>query len=161
MVDERELRAWFSNAQRVLIAGIGNPIRMDDFVGVKVVRELRNKVPSNVHLIECETVPEGFAHEIVEFNPTHILLIDAAMLGAKAGQVMLFPPEKLEFFPVVSSHVLPLRIFCDFLKENTKAKIALLLIQPEKVGFGEHMSHVVEVSAKKIVKFLLKILAHL
>ncbi|MEM2102951.1 MAG: hydrogenase 3 maturation endopeptidase HyCI [Candidatus Bathyarchaeia archaeon] len=159
MIDERELREWFSNAQRVVIAGIGNPIRMDDFVGVKIVRELRGKVPVNVHLIECETVPEGFAHEIVEFDPTHILLIDAAALGAEAGRVILFPPEKLASFPAISSHVLPLRIFCDFLKENTKAKIALLLIQPEKVGFGEHMSRRVEASAKKIVEFLLKILA--
>jgi hydrogenase 3 maturation protease len=160
VIVERELREWFSNAQRVVIAGIGNPIRMDDFVGVKIVRELRGKVPANVHLIECETVPEGFAHEIVEFNPTHILLIDAAALGMEGGQVTLFPPEKLASFSVVSSHMLPLRIFCDFLKENTKAKIALLLVQPEKVGFGESMSRVVEASAKRIVAFLLKILVH-
>ena len=32
---EKELKAWLSNAGKVVLAGIGNPIRMDDFVGTK------------------------------------------------------------------------------------------------------------------------------
>jgi len=156
MVDEEALREWFSEARRVVIVGVGNPIRMDDFVGVKIVRRLRGKVSENVCLIEAETVPEDSAQQIVEFNPTHILLVDAAVLNIKPGQSMLIAPEKLSTFPTISSHVLPLRVFCDFLKENTNAKIALLLVQPEKTGFGEKMSATVEASAKKIVRFLLR-----
>lgn len=156
MVDEKTLHEWFSEARRVVIVGVGNPIRMDDFVGVKIVRELRGKVSEDVCLLEAETVPEGYAQQIVEFDPTHILLIDAAILGKKTGQSMLIAPEKLSTFLAISSHVLPLRIFCDFLKENIKAKIALLLIQPEKTDFGEKLSAPVEDSAKKIVRLLLR-----
>jgi Ni,Fe-hydrogenase maturation factor len=54
---------------------------MDDFVGVKIVQDLNGKVSDNVYLIECETVPESYLQQIVDFNPTHILLIDAAVLG--------------------------------------------------------------------------------
>ena len=57
---EKELRTWLSCARRVVVAGVGNPIRMDDFVGVKIVRDLQGKVSERVLLIECETVPESF-----------------------------------------------------------------------------------------------------
>jgi len=158
MVDKNELREWFSKAERVVIAGIGNPIRTDDFVGVKIIRELRGKVSKNVYLIECETVPESFAQQIVEFNPTHILLIDAAILGKEPGDSVFSKPEELTTFSAISTHSLPLRIFCDFLSENTSAEIALLLIQPERTDFGENLTPVVEASAKKIVNLLLEIL---
>jgi len=160
MVNEKELRKWFSKAKRVVIAGIGNPIRMDDFVGVKIVRDLRSKFSKNVYLIECETVPESFTQQIVDFDPTHILLIDAAILGKKPGDSVLIEPKKLATFPAISTHVLPLRIFCDFLAENTRAKIALLLIEPEQVDFGENLTPVVEASERKIVHLLLKILCY-
>jgi len=57
---QKELKAWFSEAKRVVVAGIGNPIRMNDFVGVKVIQDLWGKVSEKVYLIECETVPENF-----------------------------------------------------------------------------------------------------
>ncbi|MEM2110452.1 MAG: hypothetical protein QXX08_01060, partial [Candidatus Bathyarchaeia archaeon] len=52
---EKKLKVWFSNAERVVVAGIGNPIRMDDSVGIKIIRDLRGKVSEKVCLIECET----------------------------------------------------------------------------------------------------------
>jgi len=33
---QKELKKWLSDAKRVVVAGIGNPLRMDDFVGVKI-----------------------------------------------------------------------------------------------------------------------------
>ena len=78
---ETELREWFRGAERIVVAGIGNPIRMDDFAGVKIVQDLKGQVSDKVMLIECETVPESFIQQIIDFKPTHILLIDAAILG--------------------------------------------------------------------------------
>ena len=57
---EKELKTWLSNAEKVVVAGIGNPIRMDDFVGTKIVQDLQGKVSEKIYLIECETVPENF-----------------------------------------------------------------------------------------------------
>ena len=42
---QEELKKWLSKAERVVVAGIGNPMRMDDFVGVKIVQDLRKKAP--------------------------------------------------------------------------------------------------------------------
>jgi len=155
---ESELNAWLSDAERVVIAGIGNPIRMDDFVGVKIVQDLRGKVSDRVYLIECETVPESFIQQITDFDPTHVLLIDAALLGLKPGESRLTEPKRLFMFPAISTHALPLRIFCDYLAETTKAKIGLLLIEPKQADFGEGLTPEVEASAKKIVDLLLELL---
>jgi len=156
---QKELKKWLSDAERVVIAGIGNPIRMDDFVGVKIVQDLRGKVSEKVYLIECETVPESFIQQIMDFNPTHVLLLDAAILGLKPGDSKLVKPEKLTNFPAFSTHMLPLRIFCEYIAKTTKAKIALLLIEPKKVDFGEGLSLEIDATAQEITDTLLKVLS--
>ena len=150
------LENWFVGAERVVVAGIGNPIRRDDFVGVKIVQDLKGKVSKNVRLIECETVPESFLQEIIDLKPSHLLLIDAAFIGLKPGEMRLVFPEQVADFPAVTTHVLPLRIFCEYIKNMAETKIALLLIEPETTEFGEGLTAIVQVSAAKITEILLK-----
>jgi len=154
---QKALKKWLASAKRVVVAGIGNPIRSDDFVGVKIVQDLQGKVQERVYLIECETVPESFMQEIVDFKPSHVLLVDAAVLGLKPSETRLVFPEQVTDFPAVTTHVLPLRIFCEYVAKMTEAKIALLLIEPEHTGFGEGLTPAVQVTAKKITGILLKL----
>ncbi|MEM2337857.1 MAG: hydrogenase 3 maturation endopeptidase HyCI [Candidatus Bathyarchaeia archaeon] len=155
---KKKLKEWLSNAEKVVVAGVGNPIRMDDFIGVKIVRDLYGRVSKEVLLIECETVPESYIQQIVDFNPTHILLIDAAVMGLKPGECRLVRPEHLKVFSAISTHALPLRVFCDYLAKTTKAKIALLLIEPKQTDFGEELSTEIATSEEEIVNLLLSIL---
>ena len=155
---QKELIRWFSEARKVVVAGIGNPIRMDDFIGVKIVQALRGKVSNKVFLIECETVPESYMQQIIDFNPTHVLLIDAAVLGLKPGESILVKPELLTSFPAFSTHMLPLRIFCEYLAKTTTAKISLLLIEPKETGFGERLTPEAEAKSQQIAENLLKVL---
>ncbi|MEM2081055.1 MAG: hydrogenase 3 maturation endopeptidase HyCI [Candidatus Bathyarchaeia archaeon] len=151
------LREWFYSANKVVVAGIGNPIRRDDFVGMKIVQDLKGKTPANVCLIECETVPESFIQDIVDFEPSHVLLIDAAFLGLQPGEARLVFPEHVAAFPAVTTHVLPLRIFCEYIEKMTAAKIALLLIEPENTEFGEGLTPTVQATAEEIIKILLEL----
>ena len=121
---QHALEKWFTDADRVVIAGIGNPIRRDDFMGVKIVQDLEGKVSDKVSLFECETVPESFMQEIVDIKPSHVLLVDAAILGLTPGDTRLVFPEQVTDFPAISTHVLPLRIFCEYITKMTKTKIA-------------------------------------
>jgi len=155
---EVDLKNWLSNAQRVVIAGIGNPLRKDDFVGVEIVRNLQNKVSQSVYLIECETVPESFIEQITEFKPTHILIIDAALLNLKPGFSKLVEPGQMVKQTAISTHALPLRIFCEYIEKTTGAKIALLLIQPKDAGFGEGLTIELRKTAVKLTDLLSKIL---
>jgi hydrogenase 3 maturation protease len=152
------LKKWLAGAERIVVAGIGNPIRTDDFVGVKIVQDMEGQVSEKVYLLECETVPESFLQQIAEFNPTHVLLIDAAILGLKPGAARLMDPERIADFPAISTHMLPLRLFCEYLKSMTKAKIALLLIEPKNVEFGEGLTPDVQAAAEKITTVLSKLL---
>jgi hydrogenase 3 maturation protease len=154
---QEALEKWLRGSNRVVIAGIGNPIRMDDFVGVKIVHELEGKVSEKIQLIECETVPESFLEPMIEFDPTHVLLIDAAILGLKPGDICLIDPKLVADVPAVTTHMLPLRIFCEYLTKMTGAKIALLLIEPENIDFGEGLTNEVQTAAEKISRILIKL----
>jgi hydrogenase 3 maturation protease len=154
---QRELKNWLTGSERIVVAGIGNPIRTDDSVGVKIVQDLNGKVSERVYLIECETVPESFMQEIVDLKPSHVLLIDAAILGLKPGETRLIFPEQVADFPAVTTHVLPLRIFCEYIAKMTEAKIALLLIEPENTEFGEGLTPEVRKAAEKITKVMLEL----
>jgi hydrogenase 3 maturation protease len=156
-IDDR-LRNWLSNSQRVVVAGIGNPLRKDDFVGVKIVRDLGDKVSTSIYLIECETVPESFMGPIEEFKPTHILIIDAALLHLKPGSTRLVDSTQLAESPAISTHALPLKIFCEYLEKTTGAEIALLAIQPGNASFGENLTAELEKTAKGLTSLLSKIL---
>lgn len=152
---EKELKDWLDGAKRVVIVGIGNPIRQDDYVGLKIVEDLKNKLSKNVLVLECETVPESYLLDIEEFNPTHVLLVDAAFLGLKSGQVRLVDAESIVDFSAVTTHILPLRLFCEYVKQATGAKIGLLLVEPKNMEFGEGLSSEVQATAKKLTEVLL------
>ncbi len=155
---EVDLKNWLSNAQKVVIAGIGNPLRKDDFVGVEIVRNLQNKVSPSVYLIECETVPESFIEPIIEFKPTHVLIIDAAMLNLNPGSSKLIEPGQMVKQTAISTHALPLQIFCEYLAKTTGAEIALLVIQPKDASFGEGLTTELRKTAVKLTNLLSRIL---
>jgi hydrogenase 3 maturation protease len=152
------LKCWFADAEKIVIAGIGNPIRTDDYTGLKIVEDLKGKLPATVLLLEAETVPESYLSEIEEFQPSHVLLIDAAVLGLNPGDARLVDSEKIEGSPAVTTHLLPLQVFCEYIKQATGAKIALLLIQPESMEFGEGLTAQVQAAADRLVKVLLDLL---
>jgi len=155
---EQTLRKWFSDTKKVVLAGIGNPLRKDDSVGVKIVKDLTNRVSRNVFLLECETVPESFIEPIVEFEPTHILLIDASLLNLQPGAVKFIEANKMPSQVPVLTHALPLRLFCEYLTKMTHAKIALLAIQPKDTDFGEGLTPEIEKTAEYLINLLLKML---
>lgn len=150
------LRIWLSGARRVVIAGVGSPLRKDDFVGVEIVRRLRNNVRGSVSLLECETVPESFLKPISGLKPTHVLIIDAALLNLKPGASRLGKPEEIAGVPV-STHLLPLSLFSTYLTETMGAKVALLAIQPKENDFGEGLTEELKKAAMDLANLLMKI----
>ena len=157
MTDEilEELKSWSAGATKVVVVGIGNPIRTDDYVGLRIVQDLQGKLPETVCLLEAETVPESYLSTIEEFHPSHVLLVDAAFLKLKPGEARLVDPEKVIDYSAISTHVLPLRIFCEYVKQATGAKIGLLLVEPKSMEFGEGLSAEVQATAKKLTDVLL------
>ncbi|MDR1992855.1 MAG: hydrogenase 3 maturation endopeptidase HyCI [Nitrososphaerota archaeon] len=161
MIDDIELalKNWFSNVDRTIIAGIGNPIRGDDYAGLKIAECLQGKVSNNVCVIECETVPESYLLDIENFHPTHVLLVDAAVLGIPPGKTRLVDVSAIAWFSAFSSHVLPLRVFCEYIIKMTGAKVALLLIEPKNMEFGGPLSPEVKTAVDKLTGILMDLLS--
>ncbi|MCW4035200.1 MAG: hydrogenase 3 maturation endopeptidase HyCI [Candidatus Bathyarchaeota archaeon] len=155
---ESALKEWFSGAQRVVIAGIGNPFRRDDYVGVEIVKKLENKTSKNVILIQAETVPESYLHQITELKPTHMLIIDAGLMNLQPGNAKLVDPEQLMRKTAISTHTLPLGIFCDYIAKTSGTKVSLLVIQPYDTGFGEGLTPTLKKTAKQLADLLLMLL---
>ncbi len=153
----RELASWLSEAQRIVLVGIGNPLRKDDNIGIEVIDALEGKVPEHVLLVKSETVPESFIGEIEAFKPTHILILDAALLNLRPGSIRLIKPQTAAEV-AISTHALPIQIFCEYLAEATGAEIAMLLIQPEDTSFGEGLTPRLNQAKKRLVKHLLSLI---
>ena len=154
---EKDLKNWFLGAKKVVIAGIGNPFRKDDFVGVEIVRSLQEKTSHRVYLVECETVPESFLEPIIEFKPTRVLIIDAALLNLEPGGLKLIKPNTIAGISV-STHSLPLNLFSNYLTMTIGAKVALLAIQPKETGFGEGLTKKLKETVEICTNLLSKVL---
>jgi hydrogenase 3 maturation protease len=72
------------------------------------------------------------------------------MLGLRPGTVHLYDAEEVANVPTISTHTLPLRVFCEYVKKLTGARIALLLIEPKNVDFGEGLTPEVEAASIRI-----------
>lgn len=140
-----------------MVAGVGSSLRKDDFVGAEVVRSLQGRVSEDVFLIECETVPESFLEPIVEFKPTHVLILDAALLGLKPGSSELVEPGTIPGVSVLS-HALPLKVFSEYVARMVGAKVGLLAIQPKETDFGEGLTEELRKAAKVLANLLLEVL---
>ena len=145
-----------------MIIGVGNPIRMDDFVGMKIVQDLKEKVSNdNIMLVEAERVPEDHLIEILTFEPSHVLFIDAAVFDLQPGEARFERVEFLKSFSPFSTHMLPLRVFCEHLQKATDADVRLLLIEPSLTDFGEGLSREIESTRREITRILAETLIRL
>ena len=156
---EKDLKNWLVKAKKIVIVGIGNPIRKDDYVGLKIVENLKGKLSEKILLLEAETVPENYLLDIEEFSPTHVILIDAAFLGLTPGEASLVDAEKIVDYSSITTHLLPMRIFCEYIKQATGAKIGLLLVEPKYMEFGEGLTVEVQEAAERLTKVLIDLLS--
>jgi Ni,Fe-hydrogenase maturation factor len=64
----------------------------------------------------------------------------------------------IEDYSAVTTHLLPLRIFCGYIKQATGAKIASLLIEPKSMEFGDGLTVEVQAVAERLIKALINLL---
>ncbi len=141
---------------KVLLVGVGNTMRGDDGIGPKIIEALGGKV--NAELLDVGEVPESYIDKILAAQPDTIALIDAADFGAAPGEVAILEPEDLEG-RALSTHQMPLGLFCRYIKERCHADMFALAVQVAGVGLGEPMSPAVWRSAQRLVGLLEGVLA--
>lgn len=137
------LKDWLRGAERLAVVGAGSTLRADDAAGMEVVTRLMAEYPPDEHprLLFCpgETAPENFSGKIRAFQPTHLLVLDAANMGLTPGEIVDIPPETVGG-PAFLSHMLPLKVLINYLAGDTGAKAALLGIQYRSLEFDGPMT---------------------
>ena len=145
--------------------GIGNELKYDDGVGPYIISRL-NKLDFNddVLLINAQTVPENFTGKIRKENPSHIILIDACLMGLDYGDYKIV--DKDDFVNIgISTHSMSLSYFVKFLNQDNILFIGiepqlLELIDQNSIGslnvnlmdFNGELTDNVEKSANEIIE---------
>ncbi len=159
MALEKGLREYFGeDERRVVLVGIGNPMRGDDGVGVKIIERLEEIGLTGVMLLNTETVPEAFTGKVESYEPTHVLLLDAANFRGLPGETRLIDSEHIGG-QAISTHSLPLNIFISYIEMSLGITVLLLGIQPKTVMFGEEMTPELVEASERIAETLHRLLS--
>lgn len=116
--------------EKLIILGIGNELKYDDGVGPFIISKLNNEdLNENVLLINAQTVPENFTGQIRKENPSHIIIIDACLMGLNPGDYKIVNSD--EFTNIgISTHSMSLSYFVKFINPD---KVIFLGIEPQSL----------------------------
>jgi hydrogenase 3 maturation protease len=142
---------------RVTILGVGSDLRSDDGAGVRAIERLQEigalASHARVQLEIGANAPENVTGAIIKFNPTHLMVIDAADFNASPGTVTLINPDFIEGV-TFSSHMMPLRVVLNYLGQYIKPEPILVGIQPASVEFGFDLCESVDEAVNALVETL-------
>jgi hydrogenase 3 maturation protease len=135
-----QLRGRLAGAEKTVIVGIGSELKGDDYAGVAVAKQLEKYLQlsekrPDVKVLIGGNAPENLTGEIKRFKPSHILIIDCADLGKKAGAIGFIDPEKIGGASM-DTHRLPIKMFARYLFSCIECRIIIIGIQPETLGFN-------------------------
>jgi len=136
--------------KKLVILGVGNTMRGDDGIGPALIERLQGKVEAV--LIDAGEVPENFIGPIEAGQPDIIIIIDAADMGAKAGEVAFLEIDQIAEIGL-TTHNASLALIARLLQSSTQADIFVLGIQPEDISFGTPMSERVIQTLELLEKF--------
>ncbi len=153
---ENKLKKFLNKPKKVVLIGVGNEFRGDDYVGMEICKRLKGKIPK-VNIIESGASPENFTGKLRRIKPSHIIIIDAADMSEQPGTIRIVDSSNIDGL-AISTHRIPLSLFINYLKRNMDVSIALIGIQPKSTGFGEPLSPELEKAVEDLSKVLKKVL---
>ena len=135
-----------------MLLGVGNELQADDGAGLLAVRAIKTRLGNSpdMLLIEGATAPENFTGPIRRFAPDLVIIIDAAKMGKKVGEIDWIDLEQIDGFSA-SSHVQPLSILAGYLIREMNCEVMALGIEAGILEFGEPVSKEVDRSIIDIV----------
>ncbi len=162
MSDLNILKQKLENAKRVAVLGIGSELRGDDIAGLLAAQQIEKTITEQTTLPEVrvfigETAPENLTGEIKKFQPTHLIIIDAAELNKEPGHIEIMEPGTIGGTSFCT-HSLPLKIIIGYLLESFKFQAIIIGIQPKTLTFGAQPTKEVVAAAKRIAKTITKLL---
>jgi hydrogenase 3 maturation protease len=158
------LKQKLNNARRVAILGVGSELRGDDVVGLLAAQQIEKNtkgksVTPQLQVFMGETAPENLTGEIKQFQPTHLIIIDAAQLNKEPGHIEVMEPETIGGTSFCT-HSLPLKVIIGYLLESFKFQAIIIGIQPKTLTFGAKPTKEVVAAAKHIADAITELLTN-
>ncbi len=164
MSSTKEFLSFIKSAKegKLIIFCVGNDLRGDDGIGPVIYNRLQGQFGKHILLYNVGGSLENFLSVISKENATHCLIIDAVDFGndeITAGTIGFFKPLDLEDKQVTfSTHFIPMKVFVEYMKENSGVIVRILGVQPKNLDFGSKMSLEVLNAIDKIINFLVPLL---
>ena len=143
----------------MIILGVGNELKSDDGVGPFIIKNLMAEdiESDRLLLIDSGTVPENFTGKIRKENPSHVIIVDACLMGCRPGDIRIV--DKDDFTNIgISTHSMSLSYFVKYLERDTDFKIIFVGIEPETMDWGANPTENVEKAAFDFIKIIKGIL---
>ena len=149
------LQKRLKGAKRIAFLAVGSSLRGDDAAGLLLAEKLRpsSSRKKNFKIFIGETAPENLTGEIKKFKPTHVLIVDAADLGAKPGSAELVDSHKTGGV-TFSTHQLPMNILSSYLSRELSCEVILLGIQPKSLKFGQKPGKEIKAAVNRIASII-------
>jgi hydrogenase 3 maturation protease len=156
---ESQLSSFLTDCERLIVLGVGNELKSDDGVGPFIIKRLKSEgiENENLLLIDAKTVPENFTGKIRKESPTHLIIVDACLMGSNPGDMRIV--DKNDFASIgISTHSMSLSFFVRYLEKDTEIRIVFVGIEPKTMDWGEKPTPEVEKSADEFIKALKEII---
>ncbi len=160
------------NCKKLAIVGVGNEMKGDDGFGIKVIKNLLNhykKIYPNIDenkevniidnkliLINSGVVPENFTDILKKEKPTHILIIDAAIMGKNYGDIDIINPDDIDEIHF-STHSLPMSLIVKYINYYINTDVVIIGIEPICLDFGKKLSPLILKKCDDFTKDLINI----
>lgn len=157
------LAAGLKGRGRIVIMGVGNPLKGDDAAGLLCAEALLKGIPSKdrrgVKILRAYDVPENYTGIIRKFRPTRVIIIDAALAGLKPGDIFVLEKEKIAI-EEISSHKIPLMVLISYLEQGIGCRVTVIGIQAKDLSFGAPVSPNIKTAVKTVSDLLAGIIGN-
>ena len=136
---------------RLVIVGIGHPLRGDDALGPCLIKRLEGHV--DALCIDAGSAPENYLGKIIKASPDVVLFIDAVDFNKEPGYYKILKQEEI-LKTGFTTHDLSPKILIEYLAEETRARMYLLGIQPKDLGLGQPLSAPVQKALSELERLL-------
>jgi len=126
---EREFKERLRGARKIVVLAVGDELDPRDCLGILAGKKIESLRLRGVNVLVTFQMPENYTSVVKRLRPSHVVLIDAAEIGGKPGDVAFIDAEKVSATRV-STHAMPLSVLMDYLVKELGVKVALIGIQP-------------------------------
>ncbi len=106
------------DASKVVFMGIGEEKLRDDAVGPYIISELLSYSNNKFLFINAGIDPMSRIDQVVDFQPTHLVLLDTCTLKKPPGTVAIIERSHIKEVVPISSHTIPIHVVVDLISDK-------------------------------------------